>query len=138
MRAAQQSTNLVDKHVSSSLPRINQTFFLFYKDTCEGLKLTEEEDCLIREDCGTGYYLANPGLSCAQFCPTVEGELESSNVCLLLKKLWCSLETSKRSGFAEILHTCSLIIYPHLHFTIEPENNFQDTEVEGECVWASL
>ncbi|XP_066925678.1 uncharacterized protein [Clytia hemisphaerica] len=43
------------------------------KDTCEGLPLTEEEDCLVRENCGSGYYLADPGLSCAQFCPTKDG-----------------------------------------------------------------
>ena len=45
------------------------TLFDEEENSCGGESLKEEQECLIREDCqGSGYYLADVGQSCDEFC----------------------------------------------------------------------
>ena len=45
------------------------TLFNEEENSCQSQPLVGEEDCLIRGDCeGSGYYLAQLGQSCDEFC----------------------------------------------------------------------
>ena len=47
----------------------DRTLFDEEENFCGGEPLKEEQECLVREDCqGSGYYLAEVGQSCDEFC----------------------------------------------------------------------